>query len=80
MKSVIVCLAVLAAGVTSVDAHQTKKKVAAPPQGVCAGSSTQSKNIDCKATGAVQTTVQSQQMPSKPRLGFSGNPWIFSGF
>jgi len=80
MKFVIVCLAALSAALTSADAHQTKKKVVSPAQGVCVGSPTQTKNIDCKATGTVSTTTQNQLPTSEPRLGYSGSPWIFSGF
>jgi hypothetical protein len=82
MKSVIVCLAALAATVTSVDAHQAKKKVVAVAESVCHDSSKSMKTIDCKVTGTVGAASPNQlpTLKEKPRLGYSGDPWIFSGF
>jgi hypothetical protein len=80
MRSVIVCLAALAAAVTSVDAHQTRKKVVIAAECVCHNPSKAMKKIDCKATGTVSATTQNQlpTLETKPRLGYSGDPWIFS--
>jgi hypothetical protein len=38
------------------------------------------KKIDCKATGTVSATTQNQlpTLETMPRLGYSGDPWIFS--
>ena len=82
MKYLIICVALLFAATTGGNAHEKKtKKVASVVESICDSSSAQKKKFDCAATGTVlPKEPQAPTAESKPRLGFSGNPWAIIGF
>lgn len=67
-------------------AHETKKKpVSSSIEQICADpSSAKAKQLDCKVTGAVDTSKESPnddpRKQPEPRLGYNGSPWIITGF
>jgi hypothetical protein len=85
MKSALLCMTILLAASGSAGALEAKKKVVSVVETECASLSAKAKKLDCKPTGSVSGTQQAQQPPqpsleTKPRLGFTASPWIFSGF
>ena len=80
MRSAVVCVAILLAASSSAGALESKKKVVSVVETLCDGKSDKAKKLDCKTTGSVSGTTQPQPTADKPRLGYTGSPWIFSGF
>ena len=86
MKTVLVCVGLLFVTATSAGALETKKKVVSVVDAVCDSSSKTAKKFDCKPTGTVAGTKQQAgpanppTLETKPRLGYSGTPWIINGF
>ena len=86
MKSALLCVTILLAMSGGAGALEAKKKVVSVVKAECATSSAKANKFDCKPTGSVSVPASGTQQPqqpsleTKPRLGFTASPWIFSGF
>ena len=86
MKSALLCVTILLAMSSGACALEAKKKVVSVVEKECASPLAKAKALDCKPTGSVSGPVSGTQPPpqpsleTKPRLGFTASPWIFSGF